>query len=385
MYFNKATRNVSWLFAFMECIILVDVDYGRRFWCLLEAYLAMHFMTSRGMKMTNGASVHHVTRVLGLSGGEQALADVLITVLNLEESEFLKKLQFDDIQVCVQRDKEIMIPNMVHFFWHCRHLAEDAMRSAPASRSNMFMAPLINNPSLTVDAKGRELKEHKAIVDLRDISLVAQQTHRHMSPIANTPATEEQDIDLLLDEEATGLSGKEISRLSNSSANREDDWESAYSHGKQYWFNRATGQAQWEKPPACKGCGEVYRPLHATFCGSCGKKRDQAAPSNWQRQLLATADVVASAFDGDWDKAVIQGNTITWRDGTTNRLERVSPTEVRLLFDSRSFLGTLRDGRLHWSDGDTWTKVHPGGDLDLDGLIDGVEKKRKETRTSRWV
>jgi serine/threonine protein kinase len=126
------------------------------------------------------------------------------------------------------------------------------------------------------------------------------------------------------------------------------------------------------------GSGDVKPPSEPQHEPGVVDQPEQSAHSAKVQDLLKGAFGVApkvsgvgdkvqeqltSQIDGHWNKALISGTTVEWKSGGLNPLERISPTEVRLTMDDgESFMGELRDdGKLHWSDGDIWTKADDAG------------------------
>jgi hypothetical protein len=70
----------------------------------------------------------------------------------------------------------------------------------------------------------------------------------------------------------------------------------------------------------------------------------------------------SSWFEGAWsNRGVISGHTLTWTHGqeatTTAPLTITGYRKLQMDFEGRSHSGELReDGRLHWDDGDIWTR-----------------------------
>ena len=55
-YFGRALTSVNVLYLFMDVFIVFDLDYMRRFWCLLESYLATHRPTPDGLEFSDEES-----------------------------------------------------------------------------------------------------------------------------------------------------------------------------------------------------------------------------------------------------------------------------------------------------------------------------------------
>merc|ERR1712232_1516451 len=87
-----------------------------------------------------------------------------------------------------------------------------------------------------------------------------------------------------------------------------------------------------------------------------------------------------SPFDGLWgNRCLIDGNILKWNDGPATR-PVIKGQMLDVDLDGRTFHGELRaDGRLHWDDGDVWTRhVVAIGDtikakVGIDVKLNGVE------------
>jgi len=58
---------------------------------------------------------------------------------------------------------------------------------------------------------------------------------------------------------------------------------------------------------------------------------------------------------GSWKQGSINGKVLTWKCGTQTPLTSVGPSNVKMILHGRPFTAELRNGDLHWSDGDVWT------------------------------
>ena len=52
----------------------------------------------------------------------------------------------------------------------------------------------------------------------------------------------------------------------------------------------------------------------------------------------------------------IADNVLTWDSGTTTTTEITSATTFSTVLEGETYTATLRDGKLHWSDGDVWQR-----------------------------
>merc|ERR1719189_695372 len=88
-----------------------------------------------------------------------------------------------------------------------------------------------------------------------------------------------------------------------------------------------------------------------------------------------TCDLQESDLDGDWNRGTICGRTLTWTEGEAVALKIITSRTLQLTYVGATYKGELHDdGRLHWDDGDVWTRRHesssPTADLqasDCDG------------------
>merc|ERR1719189_3089427 len=72
-----------------------------------------------------------------------------------------------------------------------------------------------------------------------------------------------------------------------------------------------------------------------------------------------TCDLQESDFDGDWNRGTICGRTLTWNEGEVVALTIISGRTLQLTYVGSAYTGELQDdGRLHWDDGDIWTRRH---------------------------
>jgi len=80
-----------------------------------------------------------------------------------------------------------------------------------------------------------------------------------------------------------------------------------------------------------------------------------------------TSDSEASDFDGDWNRGTIRGRTLTWNEGEAVALKIISARTLQLTYVGATYKGELQDdGRLHWDDGDIWTRRHESSSPTVD-------------------
>jgi len=71
------------------------------------------------------------------------------------------------------------------------------------------------------------------------------------------------------------------------------------------------------------------------------------------------ADLQASDCDGEWNRGKIYGRTLTWNEGEAVALKIITARTLQLTYLGTTYKGELRDDcRLHWDDGDVWTRPH---------------------------
>jgi len=64
-----------------------------------------------------------------------------------------------------------------------------------------------------------------------------------------------------------------------------------------------------------------------------------------------------SKFDGTWGPACLKEGTLTWNEGESVEVEILSDTQFRMVYVGQVHSAELRsDGKLHWSDGDEWSR-----------------------------
>jgi len=64
-----------------------------------------------------------------------------------------------------------------------------------------------------------------------------------------------------------------------------------------------------------------------------------------------------SKFDGTWGPACLKEGTLTWNEGEVVEVEILSDTQFRMVYVGQVYSAELRsDGKLHWSDGDEWSR-----------------------------
>lgn len=108
-YFARALTNINVLYLYMHCIILLDMQYCTRFWCLLEAYLATHTLTPDGILFSEDQERYHIIKMYT---AEDPLVQQLIHIVDKTDEEMLTILANDDIMVTNMADKKGMIKKM---------------------------------------------------------------------------------------------------------------------------------------------------------------------------------------------------------------------------------------------------------------------------------
>merc|ERR1711964_692536 len=73
------------------------------------------------------------------------------------------------------------------------------------------------------------------------------------------------------------------------------------------------------------------------------------------RWMLSTIQV---GFNGTWSKGSINGNSLTRANGAVGKLRTINARMVEMT-THEGYICTgelLEDGKLHWADGDIWTR-----------------------------
>jgi len=85
-------------------------------------------------------------------------------------------------------------------------------------------------------------------------------------------------------------------------------------------------------------------------------------------QEAASTDRVE--FDGDWGNATnlsanIRGKSLTFGNGDKAELAFPSARQVQMFYEGGTYQGEYqKDGKLHWCDGDIWTRTYPSSGLE---------------------
>lgn len=82
--------------------------------------------------------------------------------------------------------------------------------------------------------------------------------------------------------------------------------------------------------------------------------------TKWLTKNLAPEDLVKPeeppTVDGKWNKGYIEGNVLTWPSGTSDTLTNKNAQGFSIVQDGQTIKAWLENGKLHWSDGDIWTR-----------------------------
>eukprot|EP00928_Gymnodinium_smaydae_P051090 TRINITY_DN3461_c0_g1_i1.p1 TRINITY_DN3461_c0_g1~~TRINITY_DN3461_c0_g1_i1.p1 ORF type:complete len:295 (-),score=63.21 TRINITY_DN3461_c0_g1_i1:204-1088(-) len=63
------------------------------------------------------------------------------------------------------------------------------------------------------------------------------------------------------------------------------------------------------------------------------------------------------AFDGNFDGRIIEGESVTWKDGSKSTLQYKSPTTCSIVVFGETYEGKIdANGIIHWSDGGVWVR-----------------------------
>jgi len=95
-------------------LILLDKDYLHRFWCLLEAYLALHELDPKEGLRLNSQSHYRVIK-MGSTKGNNMYDEMLKTEVDKTLDKFLQWLKGTDIMVTNASDKDVMLKKMEVF------------------------------------------------------------------------------------------------------------------------------------------------------------------------------------------------------------------------------------------------------------------------------
>jgi len=92
-YFKKTLESINFLYLGTEVLILLDKDYLHRFWCLLEAYLALHELDPKeGLRLKG-------TDIMVTNASDK---DVMLKKMEVFQGEAQKRLK--GRSVCKSRD-----------------------------------------------------------------------------------------------------------------------------------------------------------------------------------------------------------------------------------------------------------------------------------------
>jgi len=87
----------------------------------------------------------------------------------------------------------------------------------------------------------------------------------------------------------------------------------------------------------------------------------EVEPAETPAEVAETPAEVAEPlgiFNGAWSHGVINGNALTWNDGSNSQIRIDEMTRaIEVTYDGLSYTGELRaDDQIHWSDGDIWSR-----------------------------
>jgi hypothetical protein len=107
-YFQRALKTINFLYLNTWVLILLDRDYNRRFWCMLEAYLGMRVWCSETLQ-SSLTDPHHTVKCLGtMASMPDRYRDTLQRECDLDLDCMLTFLGQKDIAVTNGNDKVLM-------------------------------------------------------------------------------------------------------------------------------------------------------------------------------------------------------------------------------------------------------------------------------------
>jgi hypothetical protein len=91
--------------------------------------------------------------------------------------------------------------------------------------------------------------------------------------------------------------------------------------------------------------------------GAIECKKPDVARQKSHAFLFAVPIEAAHSFEGLWDRGSIEGNRFISKDGVVSVLTPITHSRLKMSWGQKEFEGELKaDGKLHWSDGDAWTR-----------------------------
>lgn len=96
----------------------------------------------------------------------------------------------------------------------------------------------------------------------------------------------------------------------------------------------------------------------ASNSSDVGRRRTTLAPLAIQTPYCKVSSGPTVSFNGVWaGRGEAKGNTFLWKDGPTVPLRFFGKRVLELTLDGRRHRGVLKgDGKLHWDDGDIWSR-----------------------------
>jgi len=123
------------------------------------------------------------------------------------------------------------------------------------------------------------------------------------------------------------------------------------------------GSLQWDD-------GDMWFRRDSITC----RKNDLLAPD----QNLIHKDL---KFDGAWGPAYLEKGTLTWNEGEQIELQVLSDTQFHMVYVGEAYSAEFRgDGKLHWSDGDEWSRrcIPHAADLPAHAVLPPDLERRPE-------
>jgi len=134
---------------------------------------------------------------------------------------------------------------------------------------------------------------------------------------------------------------------------RASTWDKSPLHGDG-WVQELTNSnesARWEyESTVLSESEEDGTPSHSL----CGDVQEVVADEEWDVHLTD------ALFVGEWEVAFIDDGMLVWNEGESVAIEVVDEYQFRLIYVGKTYDAELRaDGKLHWSDGDVWSRKRP--------------------------
>mmetsp|Transcript_1105 Transcript_1105/g.1731 ORF Transcript_1105/g.1731 Transcript_1105/m.1731 type:complete len:334 (-) Transcript_1105:44-1045(-) len=163
-YFSRALKNVNMLYANMQVCILFDRSYNNRFWCLLEAILALSNPTVKGLVPSQGNEHHHFLCCGSYTGkvGMRAVHAFQEQWWGMPYVEALEVLRSDDVSVTNQNDKEKQLTALFELQGRVQTLMQHQAQQQPQAHHFLHVASFALFSSLCLQQSWLSLTVHSA-------------------------------------------------------------------------------------------------------------------------------------------------------------------------------------------------------------------------------